>query len=61
MTRYYGPGRFSTERDAMKNLCRTEKKRTPKRRIQVWRMEETPAESFGKFMKEAEEKKDDER
>ena len=42
----------------MKNLCRTEKKRIPKRRIQVWRMEETPAESFGHFM---EEKKDDER
>ena len=56
MSRYYGPGRSPTEIEAMKNLCREEKKK--KRRVQVWQAPEDPLESLKRFVEKMEEKND---
>ena len=56
MSRYYGPGRSPTESEAMKNLCREEKKK--KRRVQGWKAPEDPLESLKKFVEKMEEKND---
>ena len=59
MPKYYGPGQSSTEIEAMRNLCRPEKKeQKPRRRIQVWTAPEDPKESFKRFLEQTEEKHD---
>ena len=51
MPRFYGPGRSSTETEAMKNLCMKEKPvQKPRRRIQVWTAPEEPEVSLKRFI-----------
>ena len=60
MPKYYGPGRSSTEYEAIRNLSEPEKpEQKPKRRIQVWTAPEDPKESFKRFLEQTEEEKDD--
>jgi hypothetical protein len=48
MPRYYGPSNSTTERDAMRNLCKPEQK--PRPRTLVWREKQDPVESLKRFI-----------
>ena len=59
MPRYYGPGRSTTEENALRQIELDEKGKEPRPRTQVWRAPEGKKESFMNYLKQKKEESDE--